>query len=122
MEIEKGNASRGLPDAVWLRMEPPIPGRKSHIGRLRSVNLKRITVYFYFGQRTNTSQICSGGAKRMEKQDGLEYRARRRVVEVCHSCLNRFRRILARFENKLTRLSIPPAVASPVSSYQPVAN
>src|SRR5918996_3127498 len=45
---QKGNASWELPDAVWQRMEPMIPGRKSHMGRPRSVDLKRVTEGIFY--------------------------------------------------------------------------
>lgn len=45
--------------------------------------------------------IRSRGEERQEKQDNPGYRARRWVVEVCHSWLNRFRKILVRFEKNL---------------------
>lgn len=45
--------------------------------------------------------IRSRGEERKEKQGNPEYRPRRWVVEVCHSWLNRFRKILVRFEKNL---------------------
>lgn len=45
--------------------------------------------------------IRSRGAEQEEKREIPGYRARRWVVEVCHSWLNRFRKILVRFEKKL---------------------
>ena len=50
--IQMGNASSELPDSVWQRMEPLIPGRKSHMGRPRSVNLRRITEGVFYVLRT----------------------------------------------------------------------
>ena len=47
------------------------------------------------------AHIRSRGEERQEKQAIPGYRARRWVVEVCHSWLNRFRKILVRFEKKL---------------------
>lgn len=41
------------------------------------------------------------GEEQQEKHAIPGYRARRWVVEVCHSWLNRFRKILLRFEKKL---------------------
>jgi transposase len=46
--IQKGNASWELPDAVWQRMEPLIPGRKSHMGWPRSVDLRHITEGIFY--------------------------------------------------------------------------
>jgi putative transposase len=43
----------------------------------------------------------SRGEERQEKRARPGYRARRWVVEVCHSWLNRFRKLLVRFEKKL---------------------
>ncbi len=45
--------------------------------------------------------IRSRGEEQQEKHAIPGHRARRWVVEVCHSWLNRFRKILVRFEKKL---------------------
>ena len=45
--------------------------------------------------------IRSRGEEQEERRDEPGYRPRRWVVEVCHSWLNRFRKILVRFEKKL---------------------
>ena len=42
--------------------------------------------------------IRARGEERQAKQEHPDYRPRRWVVEVCHSWLNRFRKILVRFE------------------------
>jgi putative transposase len=47
------------------------------------------------------AHLRSRGEDQREKQEIPGYRARRWVVEVCHSCLNRFRQLLVRFEKKL---------------------
>src|SRR4029434_8129433 len=48
------------------------------------------------------------GEEQQERREMPGYRARRWVVEVCHSWLNRFRKILVRFEKKLeTHLALP---------------
>jgi putative transposase len=46
------------------------------------------------------AHIRSRGEEHQAKQTLPGYRARRWVVEVCHSWLNRFRKILVRFEKK----------------------
>jgi transposase len=51
-DVKKSNASWELPDAVWQRMEPLIPGRKSHMGRPRSVNLRLIAEGIFYVLRT----------------------------------------------------------------------
>lgn len=43
----------------------------------------------------------SRGEEQQARREIPGYRARRWVVEVCHSWLNRFRKILVRFEKKL---------------------
>ncbi len=48
-----------------------------------------------------TAHIRSRGEERVEKQTLPGYRARRWVVERCHSWLNRFRRLLIRWEKRL---------------------
>jgi transposase len=40
------------------------------------------------------------GEEKMEIERNQEFKARRWVVEVCHSWLNRFRKLLVRFEKK----------------------
>jgi putative transposase len=45
--------------------------------------------------------IRSRGEEQREKRAIPGYRPRRWVVEVCHSWLNRFRKLLVRFEKKL---------------------
>ncbi len=45
--------------------------------------------------------IRSRGEEHQEKRAIPAYRARRWVVEVCHSWLTRFRKLLVRFEKKL---------------------
>jgi putative transposase len=47
------------------------------------------------------AQIRRRGEERQAKQTIPGYRARRWVVDVCHSWVNRFRKILVRFEKKL---------------------
>ena len=46
-------------------------------------------------------QIRSRGEERQEKREVPDYRPRRWGVEVCHSWLNRFRKLVVRFEKKL---------------------
>lgn len=45
-------ASWELPDAVWERMEPLLPPRRSQVGRPRSVNLRRIAEAIFYVLRT----------------------------------------------------------------------
>ncbi len=45
-------ASWKLPDALWEKMEPLIPPRKSQEGRPRTVDLKRITEGIFYVLRT----------------------------------------------------------------------
>ena len=49
-------------------------------------------------QRGYTPHVRSRGEERLEKRSDPTYRARRWVVEDCHSWMNRFRKILVRFE------------------------
>jgi transposase len=46
------------------------------------------------------AHIRGRGEERSEKGKNPEFKARRRVVEVCHSWLNRFRKLLVRYEKK----------------------
>lgn len=52
-------------------------------------------------QHDDIPHIRSRGEEQREKREIPGYRPRRWVVEVCHSWLNRFRKILVRFEKKL---------------------
>lgn len=52
-------------------------------------------------ERAYIPHIRARGEEQKEKRETPGYRARRWVVEVCHSWLNRFRKILVRFEKKL---------------------
>jgi putative transposase len=52
-------------------------------------------------QHDDLPHIRSRGKERREEQELPGYRPRRWVVEVCHSWLNRFRKLLVRFEQKL---------------------
>jgi putative transposase len=49
----------------------------------------------------DTPHIRARGEEQREKRASPGYRARRWVVEVCHSWLNRFRKLLVRFEKNL---------------------
>jgi putative transposase len=49
-------------------------------------------------QRGSLPHVRSRGEERVEKASYPGYRARRWVVEACHSCMNRFRKILVRYE------------------------
>ena len=46
------------------------------------------------------AHIRGRGEEREEKESNPLFRARRWVVEVCHSWLNRFRKLLVRYEKK----------------------
>jgi transposase len=46
------------------------------------------------------AHIQSRGEEKQEKKHNPEFRARRWVVEVCHSWMNRFRKLLVRYEKK----------------------
>jgi putative transposase len=49
-------------------------------------------------QHGYTPHVRSRGEERLEKSSHPGYRARRWVVEACHSWMNRFRKILVRYE------------------------
>jgi transposase len=46
------------------------------------------------------AHIRPRGEEKREKEKNPEFKARRWVVEVCHSWLNRFRKLLVRYEKK----------------------
>jgi transposase len=47
-----------------------------------------------------TARIRGRGEERQEKERNVNFKARRRAVEACHSRLDRFRKLLARHEKK----------------------
>ena len=51
-------------------------------------------------KRGYAPHIRSRGEEKMEIKHNPDFKARRWVVEVCHSWLNRFRKLLIRFEKK----------------------
>jgi transposase len=46
------------------------------------------------------AHIRGRGEEKREQENNPEFKARRWVVEVCHSWLNRFRKLLVRYEKK----------------------
>lgn len=54
MNTENSNAllSWELPDSLWEILEPLIPQRKSHLGRPRNVNFKKILAGIFYVLRT----------------------------------------------------------------------
>jgi transposase len=52
-------------------------------------------------KRWDILRIFAGAVEEMqEKERNVNFKARRRVVEVCHSWLNRFRKLMVRYEKK----------------------
>lgn len=51
--------------------------------------------------RDYQAHIRSRGEERQARQDNPAYHPRRWVVEVCHAWLNRFRKLLVRFEKQV---------------------
>jgi hypothetical protein len=50
--------------------------------------------------------IKGRGAEQSEKKNNPDFKARCWVVEVCHSWINRFRKLLVRFENSLLHIKV----------------
>jgi transposase len=57
------------------------------------------------------AHIRSGGEEKQEKEKNLWLKARRWVVEVCHSWMNRFRKLLVRYEKKTVNYLAPVELA-----------
>ena len=58
-DTDTTQASWELPEAVWQRMEPLLPPRKSKEGRPQTVDLKRITEGIFYVLRTGIQwQAC----------------------------------------------------------------
>ncbi len=51
-------------------------------------------------ERGYTAHICPRGEEKKELETNPKFRARRWVVEVTHSFMNRFRKLLVRYEKK----------------------
>ena len=51
-------------------------------------------------ERSYIAHICPRSEEKRELQQNSDFKARRWVVEVTHSFLNRFRKLLVRFEKK----------------------
>ena len=88
-----------LQSIVIYRPEPTIRSKRAHVHgqRLRVSRGIRITgrVWLY-----NSHQIKRKGKKGI-KEGIPKYRARRWVVERTHSWMNRFRRLLVRWEKRI---------------------
>jgi hypothetical protein len=99
-----------------------ISGANTHDIKLLEETLKNIVVFRPLATTENPQNLCmdagyaGGGAvveeygyiphirpcgeEKKEIECNPNFRARRWVVEVCHSWLNRFRKLLVRFEKK----------------------
>jgi hypothetical protein len=49
-------------------------------------------------KRWYISHIRPRGEEKLEIERNPDFKARRRVIEVCHSWINHFRKLLARFD------------------------
>ena len=103
--------SHGLPIGIVLS------GANTHDIKLLEVTLQSIITAHpegsnicldagYVGARTlvetmgYAAHIRGRGEEKQEKEREPEFKARRWVVEACHSWLNRFRKLLIRYEKK----------------------
>ena len=85
-------------EAIVVERPDPSPGEPQHLCGDRGYDYPSLRQEIV--DRQYIPHIRSRGEERQEKLDYPEKPARRWVVEVCHSWLNRFRKILVRFEKK----------------------
>jgi putative transposase len=78
-DTDTTQASWELPEAVWQRMEPLIPPRKSQAGRPQTVDLKRITAGIFEVLRTG-SQWQAGPRERFGPPSTVYYSFRQWVT------------------------------------------
>jgi transposase len=103
--------SHGLPIEVTLRRanRHDIKLLEATLQSIVTAHPERANVYFdagYVGAQKTVegmgyeAHIRPRGKEKQEKKKNLRFKARRWVVEVCHSWLNRFRKLLVRYEKK----------------------
>jgi putative transposase len=83
-------------DSIIISRPEPTPESPQHLCADKAFDSKDAREAMK--QRGYTPHVRSRGEERQEKRSYLGYRARRWVVEACHSWMNRFRKILVRFE------------------------
>jgi putative transposase len=83
-------------DSIVISRPEPTPESSQHLCADKAFDSKDAREAMK--QRRYTPHVRSRGEERLEKCSHPSYRARRWVVEACHSWMNRFRKILVRFE------------------------
>jgi putative transposase len=81
---------------VMASRPAPTPEEPQHLCADKAFDSKDARVLME--DRGYTPHVRSRGEERQEKASNPGHRARRWVVEACHSWMNRFRKILVRFE------------------------
>ena len=88
------------PTLSELIVERPSPSEKQPQHLCLDAGYEYEDVYNTIAQWGYTAHICSRAEEEQERQEIPRYRARRWVVERSHSWMNRFRRLLIRWEKK----------------------
>jgi putative transposase len=83
-------------DNVVVNRPRPTPEEPQHLCADKAFDSEQARVAME--NRGYTPHVRSRGEERQEKASIPGHRARRWVVEACHSWMNRFRKILVRFE------------------------
>jgi transposase len=83
-------------DNVVVNRPDPTPEEPQHLCADKAFDSKKARAVME--TRGYTPHIRPRGEERQEKASIPGHRARRWVVEACHSWMNRFRKILVRFE------------------------
>jgi putative transposase len=86
-------------DAVVVVRPEPTPDAPQHLCADKGYDYE--ACYQEAEDHAYIPHIRARGEEQRQKREMPGYRARRWVVEVCHSWLNRFRKLLVRFEKNL---------------------
>jgi putative transposase len=86
-------------DAVVVVRPDPTPDAPQHLCADKGYDYE--ACYREAEDHAYVPHIRARGEEQRQKREMPGYRARRWVVEVCHAWLNRFRKLLVRFEKNL---------------------
>jgi putative transposase len=85
-------------EAIAVERPTPLPGRPQHLSLDKGYDFDAVRQTL--DEWGYTAHIRSRGEEAADKREIPGYRARRWVVERAHSWMNRFRRLLIRWEKK----------------------
>lgn len=88
-------------DSIVIQRPAPTPEKPQHLCLDKGYDYSDIREFVH--SMRYTAHIKARGQEQWDKQHLPRYRARRWVVERTHSWINRFRRLLIRWEKKADR-------------------